>query len=409
MSTVAHKHIAAAWEMVWQKLFLPQWNVFRDYTCTESSFEEELPTLDEIKAQVPNPCGWGTVLENCMLNNGSMLECLIYKWQNSRSEEDKNLIRKVYRGMSDCMAAGKTPGFLPRSISPLDGRSYYINSSRDQYTHFVYSMWMYFHSGLADEKEKAEIIRNLKAIADRGYRNVTPENNYNMLRDDGKPGIVDAMRKNVGYHEVMRLPMFYLAAWDVSGEQKYMDYYREILPEALDFNKKIDFKRNWKAFALLQMQYSLYLIWKVEKEPAVRDAVRKIMNDTAIYARRYVTETSQGIDKKLYNWNLSPRPWRKRLMSYNDFIGGYAYITCGLGTELPNTFTPLRSAGEALIIQALAPDVGISPEQIAGFEKIINDVDFSKHHTYAAILVLGGWYIHKAKTGGTVIQNGDSI
>ena len=59
------------------------------------------------------------------------------------------------------------PGFVPRGPHP-DGGSYYRDSSVDQHTIFVCSLWRYSRSALASDDDRAFIRHELDEFARRG-------------------------------------------------------------------------------------------------------------------------------------------------------------------------------------------------------------------------------------------------
>lgn len=62
-----------------RNFFLPSLNLFYDYT-TGDSFEhrfDHLPRPEEIAAGDPDPCGWGSGMEDCALHAGAMLDTAI--------------------------------------------------------------------------------------------------------------------------------------------------------------------------------------------------------------------------------------------------------------------------------------------------------------------------------------------
>jgi len=108
------------------------------------------------------------------------------------------------------MKLSKASGFLPRSVSIEDRQSHYIESSRDQYTHYCRGIWRFYHSPLADDTQRTSIWRIITDICTRMEELVIAENNYSLCREDEKP--------RAG-HEWARLPMIYLIGWDLTGEE----------------------------------------------------------------------------------------------------------------------------------------------------------------------------------------------
>ena len=153
------------WQCIWQKLFCSKTNLFYD-TLPGNDLIENLPLPEEIALQVPNPCGWGTGMEDSMLNAGNMLLASLNRYDSEADERFAEQARKVFAGMALCASVGKSHGYLARSVSPFDCKSYYINSSRDQYTHFVYSAYIYYNHKLCSGNDRALIKKFLTDFAD---------------------------------------------------------------------------------------------------------------------------------------------------------------------------------------------------------------------------------------------------
>lgn len=176
-----------------------------------------------------------------MLSGGTALDALIADYNVTGDASLKAIADKLFKGMMLCANCGKTHGFIARAVSPKDGVSHYTDTSRDQYTHWVYAAIRLYNSSLCDNGQKAHIRRVLVALAERCETNVTKENDYNILRDDGKKGLVGKMWGDIGPHEYLRLPMFYLAAYHVSGDGHWKEMCFKYRDEALE---KSELKEN---------------------------------------------------------------------------------------------------------------------------------------------------------------------
>lgn len=388
----------AAWDWIWEKLYSSETDLFYDYLSAEGEFMKNLPTPEEIRLCIPNPCGWGTGMEDSVLNGTVMLDTCLALYRKEQLPVYAEQAHRIFAGLRKCAETGIDDGFLARSISPLDGKSYYIESSRDQYTHWVFFAWRYSQSPVCTEEERGFIRRFLAAIAERAHKNVVPETKYNLLRKDGGHAIVSQMRgPELGCHETMRLPMFYLAAWAATGTARYREWYEEVLGEALEKNQAISFEQEWLAYALLQMQCSLRLIWDLEDDPDRRTAVLKIMQRTTEYAAKYVAGGLKAArDGELRKNYINPR-WRDRPMRYimEGPVSGYAvmvpYFDPGF---LNHSFLPVRDSSEGIMIQGLCPEWSFDPEQFRALQKIADSIDFSIHRSYAPILLTNAWYCY---------------
>lgn len=127
-------HIISSIEKyLWEKLYCEKTSLFYDRICKGDDRFAELPTLDEISKQFPNPCGWSTGMEDCSINAGHMLEIL--SLQHTVSYENiSTKVECVIKGIHLCQSVHGKIGFLVRGVSPFDKKSCYFNSSRDQIT-----------------------------------------------------------------------------------------------------------------------------------------------------------------------------------------------------------------------------------------------------------------------------------
>lgn len=216
----------AIWAFMFDQLFCDKTKLFYDIVVPEhrGDFAAYLPSPEIIKAGFPNPCGWGTGMEDAMITGSVMLSAGIDAFAINAGQEIKQQIKDIFCGMKTCASISKSEGFLARSVSPVDGTTHYINSSRDQYTHWIFSAAKYLKSGIADNTEVDFIRKTLCAFARRARKNVTLQNNWDLLREDEKVGAVTQMCDCMP-HETMRLPMFYLAGWKVGGDESFKEDY----------------------------------------------------------------------------------------------------------------------------------------------------------------------------------------
>ena len=234
--TILAERVEQAWEVTWERFYLPKTNLFYDYLTSYKPGKElaHLPTLAEVKRQDPNECGYDTGMEDCMISAGAMLSLIVDRYAVTGEEDLRERARKVFKGIQLCTMAHGVPGFVARGVCAEDLKSIYPNSSRDQYTHVVHGLWLYLHSPLCDAVTKREIGTIIAAIADRMTRNVVAKNNYDSLRSDGTRDTRGISRMwNVQGHEAARLPMIYAAAWDATGRQEYHDLCRKYVAEAV--------------------------------------------------------------------------------------------------------------------------------------------------------------------------------
>ena len=400
-----HKDILPAWNFA-ERLYHSETHLYYDYLASEDTdgATKHLPTLEEIKAQAPNPCGWGSGMEDSVLNGSNMLEAILATYNRTKDESLKAIADDIFKGLHTCATVSKQNGYLARSVSPLDGKSHFMNSSRDQYTHWVYIGYVFYNHPLCDEDQKEKIKKVLVSFAEKTERDVTEENGYCLLREDDKPADVCCMYgPSVVMHECMRLPMFYLAAYHVSKDEHWKEMYLKYRDWATLGSEKIlednAFRIFEYAYALLQMQYSLKLVYELEEDENYKDRYLKMMQRVAEHVSVY---TQKAIQPALERKDIRPVSWRQVKANYLGFHYGKAFYVpfvssyeCKSGET--SYFVLMRNGAEALIIQALCPNFQIPKEQIEKFKYIVQNVKFENATYYWPILYCDAWALLEEK------------
>lgn len=353
-----------AWDVSWSRFYLPKTKLFYDYLSSYELGRElaHLPTADEVARQHPNECGYGTGMEDCMISAGVMLSLIVDRYAVTNDETLRARVASVFQGIQFCATVHGVPGFLARGVCPEDGKSTYVNSSRDQYTHAVHGLWLYLHSPLCGAETKRAIGEILSAIADRMTRNVTPENDYDSLRADGTRDTRGISRMwNVKGHEAARLPMIYAAAWDATGKQEYFDLYRKYLEPAIQQSFVVE---EWQpTYALLQMQISLELLKSLEREPALKKQMNEIM---AMISQRCAARAlrADGSAPKL-DLTMTCSDWRS-----------------GEGLSSKGQYRPvwynIRESGEAALAQLVDQGASLPAEQQALLTRAVTRLDYDQ-------------------------------
>lgn len=348
---------------------------------------DHLPSPQEIAERKPNTCGWCSGQEDSMINGGVALDMYI-------DANDEEWAHKIYRGLKLCGTISGVPGFVARSVSPIDGKSFYPESSRDQYTHYVFALWHFFHSNISTAEEKSEIVKLLSDVADFCEKYITPENDYMLpLADFGQPCSSVCKLWNVKAHEIARLPMFYAAAYSVSGKQHYLDMCYRYADEAAEKSMLLG-NYSYNSFALLQMMCSCSLIYHTIPDAALKEKYRTVM----LAADEY------------FNFNFC----RAADSSYHaDFYAPMnnwrtpenAIELLGCDNWLPEkpadyqlAYRTVRDIGEALIATLLMPEPNVSRLRKNIFRFILDRLEVEKHMSYAPIYSAAAWY--KAKKLG---------
>jgi len=155
-----------AWNFVWNRLFDPQTCMFYNYTVGHEpdAAVRYLPEPELIQRLIPNPGGYGTGMEDCMLNAGLIMDAVIARYEATGDDAMREYAAKIYRGMELDATVSPQKGFLPRGVSPVDCQSHYIDTSRDQYTNWFYAAYRLYFSALSTEAQKESIRKCLTAM-----------------------------------------------------------------------------------------------------------------------------------------------------------------------------------------------------------------------------------------------------
>ena len=388
-SVTLNAKVEQAWDAAWNRFFQKDVHTFADYLSTYEPGKElaHLPTAEEVRRQYPNPCGYGTGMEDGMILGGAMLSVIADRYAVTGEESLHSSIESCFRGVQLCATVHGVPGFLARNVCAEDGESTYINSSRDQYTHGVHGLWKYYHSPLADDVVKAEISSILAAVADRMIQFVTPENDYDFCRADGQRCPLGICRMwNVQAHEAARLPMIYAAAWDVTKNKKYHDLWRKYVAAAIA--QSADPSPNSPVYALLQMQCSLELLHTLEPEESVKVEIEQVMQHLAELAEaRTKTIMQQLSQKSAEEMQMLGPDWRKvsKWINQNEYMnpqwGPYREI-----------WHLTRAAGEAALVPMMVQYRQASAEQTSQIHQLIQNTDYLHNSSCGVIYHLGAYW-----------------
>lgn len=385
----AAPNIEQAWTVVWTRFYLPQVQTFGDYLSSYEPGREQahLPTADEVKRQYPNPCGYSTGMEDGAILGGAMLSVLCDRFAVTQDASLRAQAANVFAGLRRCATVHGVRGFVARNVCPEDGQSTYLNSSRDQVTHFVHGLWQYYHSPLPDEAAKPQVRSLLADVAERMLEFVTPENDFDFLRADGRRCPLGICRMwNVQSHEAARLPMIYAAAWDVTREERYRTAWRKYAAPAIA--QSADPGENKPAYALLQMQCSLELLHALEPDPALKAAIRTHMRHVrGLAAQRFQHVRARLAQKSPEEMRRLGPDWRTVPEWKNQ--KGYLNPQWGPFREIWHL---TREAGEAAVTMLMADPDAFSPAEQAALTDLIRNFDYGHNASCGLVYHLAAYW-----------------
>lgn len=376
------------WNTAFERFFCPQTGLFYEFVTDDSAKAwDNLPTALEIKNSYPNPCGWGTGMEDSVMNGTVAIDALLFYGKN---EDIQKLVYSLADGVLKCGEAGESDGFVARSVLPYDGKSHYIESSRDQYTHFVYSLTRYYFSDHCEKNIKERIRQAIVAVAEKCKHDVTAHNDFNMLREDKSVGLVNKMWGDIGAHEYLRLPMFYLAAYKISGNDEYFSLYRKYVDEAIEnslaFNEKAS-----RLYCSLQMMCSLKFVYDYDEDEKVKEKLLPLMKRLALYGEDKAVNNSIEFSKKEHRSELDYafKSWRQVNMRDGGYFNGYRYLNPAQSELRENVaFYPVREVGEGAILASMCPEKRVSSHLINAVLTMANAIDVKKQSSVYPLLYL---------------------
>ena len=353
----------AAEETIWNRFYSPETNLFYDYLTSYETGKElaHLPQRDEVRRQYPNPCGYGTGMEDCMISAGVMMTAVLSRYRCESYEEGPARAEMIFRGIERSIESVPGEGFVARGRSPFAPELFYINSSRDQVTHAVAAMWEYYRSGLPSEEINKRIRKCVKEVADRMFRNVTAENNYDFLCADGSPcryGI--CKMENVMPHEAARLAMIYAVAWDVTGEDQYFRLWRQKIRAAAEGSRNPS--PSTATYGLLQMQESLAILSELEPEDPIREILLEAAQDASLLAASRISRLT-GLENQIDLTAMAP-DWRE---------------AGGLVDPYRSVWYYPRERGEIILTLLKDPNKRLYPEVDSFLTRSVEIVVFSRN------------------------------
>lgn len=112
--------VKSALEFVFSRFYSRRTGLLYDYTADpEQHAAVFLPSPEQIACHYPNPNGWGTGMEDSVLNGGSLLDALIGAWHASPDDMLRDLALQIFDGLLRCASIPDSPGFVARRSARL--------------------------------------------------------------------------------------------------------------------------------------------------------------------------------------------------------------------------------------------------------------------------------------------------
>lgn len=391
-----------AWDYVFTKLFHEGTQLIYDcrFSLAGNGNISGLPSLEEIKAQIPSPCAWNTGMENSAISAGVMLATIANRFTATGDKSLHSYAEKILNGVKLLTSVSGVRGFLARSVSPLDGKSFYLESSRDQYTHLVYGACRYLECGLCTQSERAFLTDVLVGFAEYAHRCVTKENDYQILRADGGDTMVCRMLFSA-HHEWTRLPMIYVAAWKASGDERWLNAYAEICDVCIEGSKGVKTKYWEKPFCLAQMQDSLRILYDYEPDETYKARYVQLMelvagwteNEKSAEIVKEAKRSARLFDALMPDWRKSPMTY---LAHWGAPRGNYGYYMPDRSQAYERDLWDIHYVANQVTIAERCPSTNASAENVRALTELFSLVSFERHATESPIFMLEAYWEVKA-------------
>lgn len=390
-------HLQDAWERAWSSLYHPATSLF--YDCLTENGLQTLPAPEEIARQHPNPCGWGTGMEDSMLSAGAVMDILHLR-HAAGDQDAPEQAKAVLNGLILASTCHGKYGFFARSVCPFDGKSCYFNSSRDQFTLAVYAAWRAFRSFPELRCDARDLLVNTARYCEKI---ITPGSDGNLLRLDGRPGLVSSVW-HAAAHEMLRLPMFYAAAWDATGDDHWKDLALQYAHPGADATLKMNEEGLWWwDITVSQMQISLAVLTSIAiGDDALHQKYRKAMLLTRAHTLELFRKQLKEAEAFTGDWTVPAPDWRNcpmQLAQGPDIPGkdgvfeGFTYANPRRPAEFHQVMESTRSLGNLLFALSLDPAAEPEPDMLPRYRKLLDKMDF-KNMNVDGILQLqqGLWW-----------------
>ncbi len=225
--------------------------------------------------------------DDCAIRAGAYVAALADWYDAMHSPECVSQAPKIFRGARTLYEVPPRKGFIARGVHPADGVSHPLNSSVDQYTWYVYGLWKYHRSELSSHAEKRDIKQIMHDICAR-----IEEDGFDIRNTHGAPARVSDIGVTRSDRS-SRLLEVYLVGYDITGDKRWLDIYRNKVAEngyarlksVLDPEQVMwPYTRTWsrQSFgAVLQTQVSLVPLFELEKDVTLKACYLEAMQVNA--------------------------------------------------------------------------------------------------------------------------------
>ena len=215
---------------------------------------------------------------------------------------------------------------------------------------------------------------------------------------------------DVAPHEEFRLPMFYLAAWDVSRKEKYRELYERHADRALEVTRSLDPARQWWNLELVQMQISLALAAEADPEQGRKNVIRETMCLVASLAEQAFYREEEKMRKFRGSWSQVTDPWNlawkmtlRPETIHSDapsLYHGLLYLKPWENRRFLEAFERMRAVGNLAVAVLLCPEYLPGSDFGERFLQVAEKPDYRNHTSGGVCNILHGYYLLMNRKSG---------
>ncbi|TLD71635.1 hypothetical protein FEM03_05705 [Phragmitibacter flavus] len=398
--------MASAHQQMWSR-FVDEYGLVGDYTDMEGKFPR--PTPEECVAGKPNALAWWTPTENGAMFNGTYMDAICQRWRLTQSVEDKEKAQRLMRGLMLLASVGKTKGFIARNVA-TDGKTPYTMGSNDQTAPWFFGLWRYLETGLADESEREEIVAKMVEVAE-----ALEASDWRMPCNEGAPSPYRGTFAGIGWEFSPRFLFVLKVMHELTGDQKWVDYYGKALQEFSPLSGKTrlevcrigmlfehEKRHSWTCASGV---ICLRGLWELEKDPALKSAYAEGLVASAKLASAslplYAEFKPEENKTFLADWRVLNQWWKPQ-HSEQEAVDLAILQVKELGKLSPRRhqeFTWVREPAYAAWIVTMCPDADLVKQQAGAIQKVLGHYDYAKLYYSQFFPVEAAWYRLKALEG----------
>lgn len=390
--------VESAHHELWDRLIDRERGIIRDYPVPDEAL---IPTVEECLGDRPNALSWGVPIENGPMFGGAYLDALCDRWRLTGDEPNRRKASLIAGGLMHLARIGQRPGFIARGVS-TDGVAHYAMGSNDQTSPWLYGLWRYATSGIPDPAERADVVAQLRAVADAlrdtGWR----------MPCDRAPFDYRGSFAKFHWEDAPRLLFLLRAMHQLTGDDGWLRLYREAAdepnpkggPTRLDVCESgmIHFyapRHSWTSAACVM---SLRGLWEMEDAPVLRERYAEGLRASARLAAESLplAPAFDNDDRRPFcaDWRVMLDTWRPQ-STEQEAVGLAEEQLRLLGAASPRTGYEAEYVREPLYaawIVALCPDLDLIRGHRDEIIRVLTHYDYSRLNLATFFPAEAAWY-----------------